>query len=330
MNERPKFDEFELIAELFAPLSAGSPGAFGLTDDAAVISPAPGNTLVTTLDTIVAGVHFPDGSPGAEVARRLLRVNLSDLAAMGARPVAYLLGLAIAPTISVDWLRDFADGLAADQHLFGISLIGGDTTATPGPLTATVTALGEVPVDAVLNRSTARPDDLVFVSGTVGDAALGLRALEGALVIDDPADRDALIARYRLPMPRVALGPALRGLASACADVSDGLVADLGHICAASGVGAEIRVARVPLSPAARSVVADDPDLLKVALGGGDDYELVFTAPATAEQKILIAAAAAAGVGVTRIGRITAGDGVAVIDTDGAEILLDTMGYRHF
>lgn len=329
MNDEPRPDEFALIEEVFAPLAAGFPGAFGLTDDAAVIAPTAGNELVTTIDSIVAGVHFQTDAPGAEVARRLLRVNLSDLAAMGARPIAYLLALNLPAAVSMSWLRDFAKGLAQDQAIFGVALIGGDTTATPGPLTATITALGEAPKDTLIKRSTARPGDLVYVSGTVGDAALGLLVLRGDLAGEDEAVAAPLAARYRLPEPRIALGQALRSLASACADVSDGLVADLGHICAASGVGAEIHADRLPLSAAARTIVERDAAFLRPVLSGGDDYELVFTVPADREAD-LATAAAAAGVQVARIGRAVPGAGVVVLDEAGTEIALDGAGFQHF
>ena len=329
MTDERRPDEFALIEKLFAPLAAGFPGAFGLTDDAAAISPSPGEELITTIDSIVAGVHFPDDASGAEVARRLLRVNLSDLAAMGARPVAYLLALNLPSAVPMPWLRDFADGLAADQATFGISLIGGDTTSTPGPLTATLTAIGAAPKGELIKRSTARPGDLVYVSGTVGDAALGLLALHGELASGEEAAVGPLVARYRRPEPRVVLGEALRGLASACADVSDGLVADLGHICVSSGLGAEIDADSLPLSDAARVVVAQDAALLHTVLTGGDDYELIFTvAPERAAD--LETAVQGTGVPVTPIGRAVSGDGVKVLDQTGTEIILQAAGFRHF
>ena len=329
MTDEGRPDEFALIERLFAPLAAGFPGAFGLTDDAAAISPSPGDELVTTIDSIVAGVHFPDDAPGAEVARRLLRVNLSDLAAMGARPVAYLLALNLPPAASMNWLRDFADGLAADQVAYEISLIGGDTTSTPGPLTATLTAIGTSPQGKLIRRSTARPGDLVYVSGTVGDAALGLLALRGDLASGEAAVAAPLVARFRRPEPRIALGQTLRGSASACADVSDGLVADLGHICANSGIGAEIDADSLPLSNAARALVAQDAALLHTVLTGGDDYELVFTvAPERAAD--LEAAVQGTGVPVTPIGRAVPGAGVKVLDQTGTEIILQAAGFRHF
>lgn len=329
MNDDARPGEFELIAELFAPLAAGLPGAFGLRDDAAVLTPPAGRAMVVTTDMLVAGVHFPADEDGSDVARRLLRVNLSDLAAMGARPVAYLLALGIPDAIEMGWLRRFADGLADDQEEFGIHLAGGDTTSTPGPLTASITAIGEAPVGGELRRSTAHAGDLVYVSGAIGDAALGLIEVRDGLTGVNAAARAGLARRYRLPQPRVGLGIALRGVASACADVSDGLVADLDHICEASGVAAEIQMDRVPLSDAARQAIGHDPSLMRAVVTGGDDYELVFTVPPAVEDR-LSTAAGESGVSVTGIGRVIPGRGVTVFDGSGAPLELESAGYRHF
>lgn len=274
--------EFEIIARFFAPLTGGRPGALGLLDDAALIEERANRSLVATADMIVADVHFPADSAPADVAGRLLGVNLSDLAAMGAEPDGYLLALALPRAWSAaelePWLGGFAAGLAASQEEHGIALLGGDTVATPGPLMLMLTALGHVEGGRALLRSGARPGNLVYVSGSIGDAALGLRALRGALPALAAEDSAFLLDRYRLPRPRVALGRRLLGIAGAAADVSDGLIADLGHICTASGVAARIDADRVPLSPAARAAIREDPALLALALTGGDDYELVFTA----------------------------------------------------
>jgi thiamine-monophosphate kinase len=329
MAERALAGEFELIARYFAPLAAGTPGALGLEDDVGLIAPSAGCELVATTDTVIAGVHFGAADPPDLIARKALRVNLSDLAAKGAAPRAYLLALSIAPATSEAWIAAFADGLRADQAAFGVGLLGGDTTRTPGPLTATITALGEAPAGQAIRRSGARPGDDVYVSGTVGDAALGLGVIQGRYP-DLPGDlADQLRRRYLVPEPRVALGLALRGLAHAAADVSDGLVADLGHIAAASGVGAVIDTARMPLSPAAEAVAAGDPPAVVVALTGGDDYEIAFTA-APRDARRIGRAAAAAGVRITAIGRIEAGMGVTVLGSDGAPLALPRAGYRHF
>ncbi len=321
-GDTPRLGEFELIAELFAPLAA--PGGFGLTDDAAIITPPAGNDIVMTKDMMVSGVHFLPDDPPDLVARKLLRVNLSDLAAMGAAPHGYALGLSLPPEIGDGWLRAFAAGLAADQREFGIALLGGDTTSTPGPLTLSLTALGFVRQGRLLRRSGASPGDVVFVTGTVGDAALGLMALRGAV-----ADPDGFLAdRYRLPRPRLAAGAALVGVASAGLDVSDGLVADLGHLCSASGVGAVIEAALVPLSPQARRAIDHRPDLIAVALAGGDDYELVFSIPPDAVGA-LDRRLSGVGVAATRIGRIVAGKRIRVFDAAGADITPETPGFRH-
>ena len=327
MPGRPRPGEFELIRELFAPLAADEPGALGLLDDAALIAPRPGRELVAAIDTIVEGVHFLPADPAFDIARKLLRVNLSDLAAMGARPRAYLLGLAIPDAVDFDWLRHFSRGLASDQLRFGISLAGGDTTATTGPICLSLTAIGEVEPGRSPLRSNAAAGEHVYVSGTVGDAALGLRALRGEELDLPEGEREAAIARYRLPEPRLDLGMALP--ASAAVDVSDGLIADIGHICAASGLGARIEAGLVPLSGAARSALGSGAVEIDDLLTGGDDYELVFTAPADRSDAIR-EAAARVRVPVARIGTMTEGEGVSVFDPANARIAIDRAGYRHF
>ncbi len=319
-------DEFALIVELFAPLARDAPGAFDLTDDGALIEVAADRRLVVTKDMIAAGVHFLADDPPGLVARKLLRINLSDLAAMAARPRAYLLALALPRGTDEDWLRSFAAGLGEDQALYDVHLIGGDTVTTGGPFVASLTAFGEVAAGRELRRSGARVGDSVVVSGTLGDAALGLEALRGKLKGLDEAGQEALVARFRLPQPRVALGTRLSGLAHAAIDVSDGLVADLGHVCETSGVGAEIEVARLPLSPAARVALASEPGLRIAVLTGGDDYEIAFAAAADAP---LAELSADLDLPLTVIGRFVEGAGVAVIDEDGAPLDLPTTGYTH-
>ena len=312
--------EFDRIAQLFAPLAAGFPGALGLTDDAALIDPGPGRELVVTTDALVADVHFRNEDPPELIARKAVRVNLSDLAAMGAEPVCYTLATILPPTIDETWLAAFVRGLAADQAEFGIALAGGDSVGTAGPTTLSVTAIGRVEKGRALRRSGAKPGDRVYVSGTVGDGALGLAALAGR-VTDDAAG--TLAGRYLLPRPRLALGRALQGRASAALDVSDGLVADLGHIAATSGVRIIIEADRVPLSQAARAALATDSALLATILGGGDDYELAFTASEALPDTL-------AGVPITYIGRVEGGSGVAVLDRQGRPVTLVAGGYRHF
>jgi thiamine-monophosphate kinase len=315
--------EFEFIARRLRPLATAR-GALDLTDDAALLDPSPGQQLVLAKDAMVAGVHFLPADPPGQIAQKLVRVNLSDLAAMGAAPLGYLLALARSRQITDDWLAGFCAGLAADNSRFEIALLGGDTVSTPGPLTLSLTAIGEIPKGAALLRSGAKPGDDIWVSGTLGDAALGLKVLQGELDVTEPAGA-SLIERYRLPQPRLALGQALRGLATAAIDVSDGLVADLGHILEASAVGAELRADRLPLSVAAR----DLPDARDAALAGGDDYELLFTAPRERRGKVE-ALARRLDLPLTRIGAIRAGSNVSTLDAAGHEIEMTKRGWQHF
>lgn len=326
MTTNPPPDEFSLIARYFAPLAANFPGALGLKDDAALVDVPAGERLVVTVDAVVAGVHFLPDDPPDLIARKLLRVNLSDIAAMGARPVAVLLAAAFPRDTTRDWLDRFASGLAADCRTYGISLIGGDTVATPGPLTLSVTAIGRVARDCELRRSAAQAGDRIYVSGTIGDAALGLKVLKGELRVPEAAAQH-LIDRYRLPQPRVDLGCRLAGLAHAALDISDGLCADLAHICEASAVAAVIEAGRVPLSAAARAALAELPELVGAVLGGGDDYELLFTAPPQVEQR-LSELSRTLGLPLTAIGYITDGQGVRVEDHPNG--LPRAGGYRHF
>jgi thiamine-monophosphate kinase len=318
--------EFGRIRQFLAPLAAGAPGALSLCDDAALVDMPPGESLVVTADALIEGVHFLSDDPPDLVARKLLRCNLSDLAAMGAVPLAYLMTMALPARCDDGWVERFARGLAADQAEFGLHLLGGDSVSTPGPISLSVTAFGRVAAGGAIQRSSARPGDLLYVSGTIGDGALGLLAATGRLVGLDPAQRDYLADRYRLPRPRVTLGPALAGLASAMMDISDGLVGDLDHLAAASGVAAVIDAARVPLSPAAASILAEDVGRFESVLTGGDDYELLFTAAPDAD---IAGRAASVGVQVTAIGRIAAGTGVEVLDRDGAPLPLTVRGFRH-
>jgi thiamine-monophosphate kinase len=322
-------DEFALIARLFAPLARGFPGAYGLLDDAATVAVPAGEELVITKDLMVEGVHYLPDDPAGLIARKLIRVNVSDLAAKGAKPLAYLLGVALPKTVTLAWLDAFAAGLTEDQARYGMHLIGGDTAATDGPAVLSLTALGTLPAGTMLRRDGAKPGDRLYISGTIGDAALGLRALRGELAGMSAAAREHLIDRYRLPRPRPELGLRLRGLAHASLDVSDGLVADLDHICAVSRVGAEIEAARLPLSDAAQAALEVEPALLKSILTGGDDYEILFTTPAGRDTGVA-AAAAAASVPVTQIGRIVEGRGIRVVGLDGKPLPIADGGYRHF
>jgi thiamine-monophosphate kinase len=322
-------DEFGLIATLFRPLAHGNPAARALSDDVAVLAPEPGYDSVITVDALVAGVHFLPDDPPALIAAKLLRVNLSDLAAKGAEPRAVLLAAAFPRDVTPAWLRAFAQGLGDDLARFGLDLIGGDTVATPGPLTLSLTALGRVPVGGVVGRDGARPGDDLWVSGSIGDGALGLGVARGGLERLGPDDRAFLLDRYRRPQPRLELGRQMRGLAGAAMDVSDGLVQDLGHLCGASGLGARLWAARVPLSGAARRAVESGDTTLASLLGGGDDYELLFSAPPAARPAIRLGAGRA-GCPVTRIGRFHSGAGVRVIGPDGGVLAFDRGGWRHF
>lgn len=325
---RARTGEFERIARLFAPLAADFEGALGLTDDAALIRPAGGHDLVVTTDTIVSSVHYIGDEPPGLVARKLLRVNLSDLASMGATPLAYTLNIALPSSLEDAWLEAFVEGLAADQTEFEISLAGGDSVSTPGPVTLTITAFGEAPAGKALRRSGARPGDRVYVTGTVGDGALGLKARKGTLGALAAEHRDYLADRYGLPRPRVACGPRLIGIAHAAIDVSDGLVADLAHIADISGVAAVVEAASVPLSSAAAAAIEQDPDLRETVLTGGDDYELLFTAPPDAGEAVATLAREV-GVAMTAVGRIEPGTGVRVTDAGGNDIPLAAPGFVH-
>ena len=309
--------EFTMIKCHFRPL-AGL-GALDLTDDAAVFAPPPGRELVITADTMVAGVHFLPDDPAPNIARKLLRVNLSDIAAMGATPFAYLLALSIPRGTPEAWLAGFAAGLAADQATYSIHLLGGDTTSTPGPVSLTVTMLGHSAPGAAWRRSGARPGDDVWVTGIIGRGVLGLRALRGEV-----ADPDGTLAgHYRLPSPRVGLP--LHGMVTAAMDLSDGLLQDAGHMARASGLTIELDISRVPLCAAGRQ--AGDDFVLSGA-AGGDDYELLLTAPPADAAALQ---AAAAPVALTRIGRCVAGDGqLRAIGRHGEPLQTGGGGWSHF
>ncbi len=321
--------EFELIARLFAPLAQSAPGAFGLTDDAAVYAPPPGHELVLKTDAIVEGVHFFHNDPPATIAQKALRVNLSDLAAKGAMPAGYLMALLLPNWPDMAWLDAFACGLAEDQARFGISLMGGDTSATSGPLAIAITAFGIVPKDAMIRRAGARPGDLVFVSGTIGDAGAGLAVLKGEGGKLAATHRAMLIARYRLPLPRLALGLSLRGIATAALDVSDGLIADLGHVAAVSGVRILVDAPRIPLSAPLRALWGEGLAARARAATSGDDYEIAFTASPDRREAVFDAGRRM-GVGVCEIGHVAEGAGVALLDGVGTEISLPRKGFVHF
>lgn len=311
--------EFALIARHFRPLAG--PGALELTDDAAVITPPSGRELVLSADAMVAGVHFLPDDPPDLIGRKLLRVNLSDLAAKGATPLGYLLTVCAPRSTPDHWFADFAAGLAQDQAKFGLTLLGGDTSSTPGPITLSLTVLGHVAPGQAVRRVGARAGDGTWVTGTIGDGALGLAVARGRLA--DPSGY--LLKRYRLPQPR--LGLPIAGIASASMDISDGLVQDLRHLCRAGNVAAEIEVAAVPLSDAAR---AAGSDWLTTCLTGGDDYELLLAVPPERVQA-LQAAAAAAGLPLTCIGHFRPGTPEVILTgPGGARFPIGAGGWSHF
>jgi thiamine-monophosphate kinase len=331
MSKSTESAEQRLIGRYFRPL-ATHPGAFGLADDAAAITPPPGCDLVLTADGVIAGVHFLPGDPPESIGRKALRMNLSDLAAKGAKPVGFLLSLALPARVSESWIAEFAGGLAKDIERYDCPLLGGDTDHTPGPIAASIAAFGAVPHGGMVRRSTAKAGDVVIVTGTVGDAALGVKLRRDSGLAKrwrlNKAMAAQLTQRYLLPEPRNALAKAVRLHASAAMDVSDGLAGDLGKLCHASKVAAEIDVERVPLSVAAHAVLAGAPKLIETLLTGGDDYEIVLTL-APGELPGLREAAKSTGVALTEIGRIVKGDGARFM-RGGKALAFKQAAYSHF
>ena len=327
---KPAPGEDSLIARYFRPL-ATDPGAFGLDDDAAALKPD-GNDIVVTTDAIVEGVHFLPDDPPDTVARKALRVNLSDLAAKGATPAGFVLTLALRHADEA-WLKPFASALGEDAAQFACPLLGGDTVSTPGPLMVSVTAFGRVPPGKMVHRIGAKPGERVMVTGTIGDAALGLAILRGGKVhaaSSGKATREALIGRYRVPQPRTAMAEIIRDHASAAMDVSDGLAGDLTKLCGVSGVSAVIDMASIPLSEAATDLVSRGIVGRETLIAGGDDYEILCTLP---EDRVMAFAQAArgAGIAVSSIGTVIAGSAVPkFIDGEGTEIALERRSYSHF
>jgi thiamine-monophosphate kinase len=329
----PRSGEDALIARHFAPLATAA-GALALTDDTAFYTPPPGFDLVLTKDAVAAGVHFLPDDSGATIARKALRVNLSDLAAKGAAPVGYLLALGLPDAWTEDWLAEFAAGLAGDQAAFGVSLYGGDTIRTVERTVVSITAFGLVPAGRMVRRGAAQAGDRILVTGTIGDAALGLKLrldpdLAGRLGLA-AGDAAHLLDRYAHPQPRVAAASAVRDHARAAMDVSDGLVGDLAKMAKTSGVAIRLEAARVPLSSAAAAAVAAEPRLLETALTGGDDYEIVAAVPPESVAAFL-AGCAAAGVAATEIGTASEGaPGITVAGADGAVLPIGRGSFSHF
>lgn len=324
--------EFEIIARIFAPLAKES-GALGLKDDAAVLTVTDDHQLVVTCDTLVSGVHFrPDDQP-ASIGYKALAVNLSDLTAKGAHGYAYTLSLALQSETEMEWLEAFAGGLAEVQDLTGISLIGGDTTATSGPTTITITALGLVQHESAITRLGAKPGDRLYVAGTIGDSGLGLRLLEDPSLAQtwglSKADIVYLTERYRRPPIGTIEALMVRNFAKASIDVSDGLAADLEKLCAVSHVGAEIEAGRVPFSPAARKALETVPDLLGNMLTAGDDYVPLIAVSETSAD-LFESELEEHGADFTQIGAVTESGKIRILDEDGSELTLKNKGFTHF
>jgi len=323
--------EASLIARHFRPI-AKHPGAFMLTDDAAAIAPPPGCDLVMTTDGVIAGVHVFADDPPDLIARKALRMNLSDLAAKGARPLGFLLALSLPAATKQSWIAAFASGLGRDARHFGCPLLGGDTDHTPGPAAVSIAAFGVVPHGKMVRRSTAKIGDVVLVTGTIGDAALGLKLRRNSRLAKrwrlGNADASKLLRRYRLPQPRNALARAVLRYASAAIDISDGLAGDLDKLCRGSKVAIDVDVAQVPLSKAARAALAAQPELMEAVLTGGDDYEIALTV-APRDLAAFRRATKAAGVPITEIGRVRRGEG-ARFSQDGKALVFARPAYSHF
>ena len=323
--------EFDIIHNVFAPLAAGVDGAFGLRDDAALIDKGP---FIVTKDAMVAGVHFLPKDPLDLVARKLLRVNLSDLAAKGAKPIGYFLSCVWPAKTNREDIELFARGLKEDQEYFKIALYGGDTSAhrlKSAPLTLSATFFGAPPRGGLVKRSGGQPGDDLYVTGHIGDAGLGLKALTKEEKFTT-VDKASLALRYHLPEPRLSIGAAISGFATAAIDVSDGLIADAGHIAAASGLRAEIDAVSIPRSPAAGAWVARRENRWKALAeiaSFGDDYEILFAAPSALRRSVTVAAKAAR-TEVSRIGALTRGEGAALLDEKGREIAVAAGGFDHF
>ncbi len=324
--------EERLIERFFRPL-VSDPGAFGLRDDAAAVTPPAGHDLVLTTDAVIEGVHFFPGDPAQAIAKKALRANLSDLAAKGAEPLGFLLTLAMPKSLDEEWIAAFADGLAADIKTFRCPLLGGDTDATPGLLSVSIAAFGTVPAGKMVRRAGAKSGDAIVVSGTLGDSALGLElrrdpelAKRAKLSVEEEA---YLLERYLVPEPRTALTNALRKHAHAAMDISDGLAGDLAKLAAASGVSAKVDVAKLPLSAAARKLLQFDPKLIETICTGGDDYE-VLAAISRNAFPAFEKEARESGVTLTEIGSAASGEDVAIKGTDGQTLCFKRPSFSHF
>ena len=319
--------EFDLIDQYFRPL-ARSDAARNLSDDAAVLRPIDGHSFVVTVDTVTEGIHFLPNTNPEDIAQKALRVNLSDLAAMAANPLGYTLALSLSEEIDEPWLAAFTKGLKYDQDTFGLTLLGGDTTSTPGPVSLSITMFGQVLTGKAVPRSGAQIGDAILVTGTIGDSALGLLMETGQGPTLAADLRSALVERYRRPVPRLGILATLNGRAHAAADISDGLIADAGHIAEASGVKIQLEADRVPMSNAAQAALNADAALLETILTGGDDYELIFAVP---PQDVAFTKNCGndSGVPITQIGQVVAGSGVTVSGPSGRDLVFTRFGYQH-
>jgi thiamine-monophosphate kinase len=320
--------EDDLIARYFKPL-ASHPGALGLADDCAAIAPPAGHDLVLKTDGLIEGVHFFPDDPSDGVARKALRVNLSDLAAKGAQPLGFLLAIALRKGFSESWLAVFTRALGEDAAAYACPLLGGDTDSTPGPISISVMAFGSLPQGTMVRRNGARAGDLLFVSGALGEAALGLAALRGKLPALAADTRERLVGRYRVPQPRTALAEAVRTHASAAIDISDGFAGDLAKLCGASGVTVAIDCERLPLAGDVRALVAAEPGTIETIVTGGEDYEILCTVP-PAKADSFRSAASRADVPVTEIGTVEPGDAAPRLAFRGRPLTLVRPSWSHF
>ncbi|WP_120496616.1 thiamine-phosphate kinase [Kiloniella sp. EL199] len=324
--------EFDLIKSYFAPLTCNYPEAYNLRNDAALINEGSDRSTVVTMDTLVEGIHFFSTDPPEDIARKSLRVNLSDLAAMGANPKGYTLSISYNTSVSSEWVKAFTKGLAADQEIFECHLIGGDTVSTPGPLTIALTCFGSVPRNKCLHRTTGRLDDDIWVSGTIGDSAAGLKLLKKEIKTENSAAETFLVNRYRIPQPRTLLGIALleRDICQTALDVSDGLIADINHIAEGSNLQARIFLSDIPLSDAFRDVFQGALDQgRQLAVTGGDDYEILFTSKSKNRSQVF-ELSEELDIPITQIGTLTQGNRTLLLDKSNKEITVAKSGWTHF
>jgi thiamine-monophosphate kinase len=326
-----KMDEFDRIKKYFKPLASLERGSLNLSDDAAVLPVQGFSKLIISTDALVQGIHFIGDESSDLIGKKCLRTNLSDMAAMGATPWTYTLSLILGSTLKnspENWLKGFVAGLAKDQETYDVRLVGGDSVVGTGPTVISITIIGKVNENGVLRRDGARNNDDVYVSGTVGDSAVGLQIIKGSIKCLDNVDKIHLIDRYRLPQPRVELGAALVGVASAAMDVSDGLVQDIGHLCSESRLAAQINWPSIPLSKSIKSLVDNQKIPISLVMNGGDDYELLFTAHINS-RNLIEKISRDMDTRITRIGRMTAGSNVLVLDNDERPIASMGTGFRH-